>query len=299
MASTPRRQRVAAYAVIVRDEQILLTRLSPRVTSEELWTLPGGGLDHGEDPRDAVIREVHEETGLDAAVSDTARVYSAHMPQAWRGGRRVNAHAVRIVYDGWVAPGSPAPRVVEVDGSTVEAAWRPFADVVSGALPVTPLVREALADHRPRRLQRVAAYALVRRCGVGGDELLLTRLSATAASPGLWTLPGGGIDHGERPAVALAREVVEECGLRCEVGELIDVHDSHFSGTAPSGRWEDFHGVHLIFTATVDGEAEPRVAEANGTTDAVAWVPVADVTSGSVPVLDLVVHALGPPESTR
>jgi 8-oxo-dGTP pyrophosphatase MutT (NUDIX family) len=70
---------------------------------------------------------------------------------------------------------------------------------------VTPLVVEALADHAPLRQQRVAAYALVRR----GDEVLLTRLSDTAAHPGLWTLPGGGIAHGERPAAALEREVAE------------------------------------------------------------------------------------------
>jgi ADP-ribose pyrophosphatase YjhB (NUDIX family) len=296
MASTPKRQRVAAYAVIVRDDAILLSKLSPLVTREELWTLPGGGLDHGEDPRDAVIREIHEETGLHADVSDTARVYSAHMPQAWRGGQRVNAHAVRIVYDGWVAPGSPEPRVVEVDGSTIEAAWQPLADVVSGAVPITPLVVEALADHVPFRMQRVAAYALVRRSGSDDGEVLLTRLSETAAHPGRWTLPGGGIAHGERPAAALQREVAEECGIPCEVGELLDVHDWHFSGTAPSGRWEDFHGVHLVFAARVDETAEPRVTETGGTTDAVAWVPVADVASGAVPVLELVTHALGLPE---
>ncbi len=289
MGSPPKRQRVAAYAVILRDGEILLSRLSPMVTREELWTLPGGGLDHGEGPRDAVVREVYEETGLDAEVSETARVYSAHMPQAWRGGQRVDAHAVRIVYDGWVAPGAPRPQVVEVDGSTIEAAWQPLADVVSGVVPVTPLVVEALADHAPFKHQRVAAYALVRR----GSEVLLTRLSASAAHPGLWTLPGGGIAHGERPAAALEREVAEECGVRCRVGDLIDVHDSHFSGTAPSGRWEDFHGVHLIFAGDVDTVAEPRVAETDGTTDAVAWVPVADVTSGAVAVLDLVTHALG------
>ncbi|WP_432476522.1 NUDIX domain-containing protein [Nocardioides sp. GXQ0305] len=294
MASTPKRQRVAAYAVIVRDDAILLSRLSPLVTREQLWTLPGGGLDHGEDPRDAVVREVHEETGLRADVSDTARVYSAHMPQAWRAGQRVNAHAVRIVYDGWVAPGSPEPRVLEVDGSTIEAAWQPLADVVSGDLPVTPLVIEALADHVPFQRQRVAAYALVMRAAAGdAGEVLLTRLSETAAHPGLWTLPGGGIAHGERPAVALEREVAEECGIPCEVGELLDVHDWHFSGTAPSGRWEDFHGVHLIFAARVDEGAEPRVVETGGTTDAVAWVPVADVVAGEVPVLDMVTHVLG------
>ncbi|MBI2244204.1 MAG: NUDIX hydrolase, partial [Nocardioides sp.] len=125
MVGLPKRQRVAAYAVIIREGRILLSRLSPSITAEELWTLPGGGLDHGEDPRDAVIREIYEETGLDAVVGETARVYSAHLPGVWRDGRRVDAHALRIVYDGWVPIDAPEPRVVEVDGSTVEAAWQP------------------------------------------------------------------------------------------------------------------------------------------------------------------------------
>jgi 8-oxo-dGTP diphosphatase len=288
MASTPKRQRVAAYAVIVRDDQILLSRLSPMVTADELWTLPGGGLDHGENPRDAVIREIQEETGLDAVVSDTARVYSAHMPSAWRGGRRVDAHAVRIVFEGWVPPGAPEPRVVEVDGSTIEAAWQPLAAVREGRLPVTPLVAEALEDHQPFRHQRLAAYALVRR----GDDVLLTRVSASGFHTGLWSLPGGGVNHGERPAAALVREVREECGVDVEVGQLMDVFDDHFSGTAPSGRFEDFHSVILIFAATLPPDAEPHLAEEGGTTDAVAWVPVADIVSGTVPVYDAVRHAL-------
>lgn len=288
MASTPKRQRVAAYAVIVRDDRILLSRLSPLVTSEELWTLPGGGLDHGEDPRDAVVREVAEETGLTACVSDTARVYSAHMPSAWRGGRRVNAHAVRIVYEGWVPALSPDPRVVEVDGSTIESAWQPLTAVRDGSLPVTPLVVEALADHQPVRHQRVAVYALVRRDG----EVLLTRNSERGPHPGAWTLPGGGIDHGERPSAALVREVAEECGVACEVGELLDVHHAHFEGTAPSGRREDYHGVHLIFRGSVDPAAEPHVTEVDGTTDAAAWVDVAAIERGDLEVREIVTHAL-------
>lgn len=288
MASTPKRQRVAAYAVIIRDEHILLSRLSPMVTPDELWTLPGGGLDHGEDPRDAVIREIREETGLDAEVSDTARVYSAHMPQAWRGGRRVNAHAVRIVYDGWVPAVAPAPRVVEVDGSTIEAAWQPLAGVLDGSVPVTPLVTDALADHRPFRHQRLAAYALIRR----GDDVLLTRVSPRGYHAGMWSLPGGGVEHGESPTAALAREIREECGIDAEVGALVDVFDDRFSGTAPNGRFEDFHSVILIFAASVPDDAEPRLVEQDGTTDAVAWIPVGDIESGAVPVYAAVTHAL-------
>src|SRR6478735_3564409 len=297
MGSLPRRQRVAAYAVILRERggrvEILLSRLAPRVSRTELWTLPGGGVDHGEDPRDALIREVQEETGLDATVGDRARVYSAHMPRAPRDGQLVDAHAIRLVYEGWVPPDAPVPRVVEVDGSTIEAAWKVLDDVASGVVPVSSVVTEALVDHQPFRLQRVAAYALITRCvAAAEDEVLLTRLSASAAHPGRWTLPGGGVDHGEHPSVALAREVEEECGLVCEVGPLIGVHDTHFSGTAPSGRIEDYHGVHLLYRARV-ADGEPRVVEVDGTTDAVAWVPTADIASNEVDVLDVVTYALG------
>jgi 8-oxo-dGTP diphosphatase len=288
MATLPKRQRVAAYAVILRGDRILLSRLAPSVTDTELWTLPGGGLDHGEDPRDAVVREVHEETGLDAEVGQTARVYSAHLPRVWRQGRRVDAHALRIVYDGWVPLDAPEPRVVEVDGSTADAAWVPVRDALDGTVPVVPLVVEALGDHQPFQLQRVAAYALV----VRDDAVLLTRISERGFHSGSWTLPGGGIDHGEPPRLALGREVREECGVPCTVGELLDVHDLHFDGTAPSGRFEDFHGVHLIFEASVPEDAEPRVVETAGTTDAVAWVPIAEIESGGRPVVELVSHSL-------
>jgi 8-oxo-dGTP diphosphatase len=303
MASLPRRQRVAAYAVILRTPatpdpaapdggaEILLCRLAPRISRQELWTLPGGGLDHGEDPRDALLREIVEETGLAATVGETARVYSAHLPRASRDGVLTDFHALRIVYDAWVPADAPEPRVLEVGGSTIEAAWHPVAAVEAGEVPVVATVAEALADHRPLRMQRVAAYALVRR----ERRVLLTRLSARAAHPGAWTLPGGGLDHGEPPVVALAREVAEECGVACRVGDLLGVHDTHFSGTAPSGRWEDYHGVHLIFEGQVADDAEPQVAEVDGTTDAVAWVDEADIASGAVPVLDVVTHALALP----
>ena len=122
--------------------------------------------------------------------------------------------------------------------------------------------------------------------------MLLTRLSARAAHPGRWTLPGGGIDHGEHPSVALAREVEEECGLACEVGALLGVHDTHFAGTAPSGRIEDYHGVHLLYARHASATGSRGCAEVDGTTDAVAWVPVADIESGAVEVLDLS-YALG------
>lgn len=293
MSGLPKRQRVAAYAVILREGAILLSRLAERITAEELWTLPGGGLDHGEDPRDAVIREIHEETGLDAVVGETARVYSAHLPAAWRDGSRVDAHALRIVYDGWVPLDAPEPRVVEVGGSTMAAAWHPVEDVVAGRVPAAPMVLEALADHQPFRHQRLGAYALVRRDSADGPAVLLTRISGRGFHTGSWTLPGGGVHHGEPPRAALLRELREECGVDGSAGELVAVHDEHFSGTAPNGRYEDFHSVGLVFDVTIDGGAEPVLTEVDGTSDAVAWVPLAEIESGAVTVLGIVTEALG------
>jgi ADP-ribose pyrophosphatase YjhB (NUDIX family) len=284
-------QRVAAYAVILRDDHILLSRLAKRLTSKELWTLPGGGLEHGEDPRDAVVREVHEETGLHVVIDETARVYSHHQRNTWRQGRRADAHALRIVYDGWVPLDSPEPHVVEVDGSTMEAAWQPVAAVLDGSVPVVSLVTEVLAEHRPFQLQRVAAYALVVRDGTAGREVLLTRNSSRGPHPGWWTLPGGGIDHGEEARDALVREVGEETGLDCTPGEVLDVGSTHFEGTAPSGRREDFHALQVVFDATVSA-GEPAVQEVGGTTDAAAWVPVAKLGEDPYRVRGVVRSAL-------
>ncbi|MFE0580315.1 NUDIX domain-containing protein [Streptomyces sp. NPDC058874] len=91
------RRRVAA--VIVRDGCVLMVRehaLGPggRHDGAEYWTLPGGGLEEGEEPEDAVRREVAEEVGLRALAVRFA--YAAPYPSGWTSCFRVE-----------VAPGDP------------------------------------------------------------------------------------------------------------------------------------------------------------------------------------------------
>jgi 8-oxo-dGTP diphosphatase len=52
----------SAFAIILQDELILLVK----AREKENWQLPGGRLEPGESSTDALIREVLEETGLDA-----------------------------------------------------------------------------------------------------------------------------------------------------------------------------------------------------------------------------------------
>ncbi len=114
-----RSTRVAAYAVCIRGGEVLLARWTGPRGPE--WTLPGGGLDHGEDPRDAAVREVEEETGYTARLDALLLVDSIHVVEG-----EVDHHGVRIVYAATVTGGELR---FEVDGSTDMAAWVPLGDV--------------------------------------------------------------------------------------------------------------------------------------------------------------------------
>jgi 8-oxo-dGTP diphosphatase len=115
--------RVAAYAVCHRDDDVLLARwVGPRGPQ---WTLPGGGLDHGEHPVDAAAREVLEETGYEISVGDLLTVASLHYVIRDHE-PPLDQHGIQIVYRGTVTGGELR---FEVDGSTDMAAWHPLAEV--------------------------------------------------------------------------------------------------------------------------------------------------------------------------
>lgn len=57
-------------AVIVRDGRILAAQRSHRATLGGMWEFPGGKIEPGETPRDALEREVREELALDVTVGD-------------------------------------------------------------------------------------------------------------------------------------------------------------------------------------------------------------------------------------
>src|SRR5262249_49009529 len=82
--------------------------------------------------------------------------------------------------------------------------------------PVGCRVTTAPGEHR----SRVSAYGIA----VDDGRLLVVRLadSSPIFEPGLWHLPGGGIDPGEQPAESLAREFAEETGLTLRAAELVD-----------------------------------------------------------------------------
>jgi 8-oxo-dGTP diphosphatase len=62
-------KRVVA-ALIVKDGKILVCQRTKHQTMPLKWEFPGGKIEDGEQPRDALRRELEEELGIDATIGD-------------------------------------------------------------------------------------------------------------------------------------------------------------------------------------------------------------------------------------
>jgi ADP-ribose pyrophosphatase YjhB (NUDIX family) len=149
--------RLAAYAVCIGDGRVLLAcSVSPK--GESNWTLPGGRVEHAEDPFDAVIREVAEETGCDAVVERLLGVDSRVIPAADRLAGGPEHQNVGIFYQVRITGGQLRP---EPNGETAESVWTPIPDVAC-------LRRSSLVDIGLALAQTVPATGHVAPVPVGG-----------------------------------------------------------------------------------------------------------------------------------
>jgi len=110
------RLRIAAYALLHDNGRILLCRLSKELPEwEGCWTLPGGGLEFGESPEEAVVREVEEETGLKIKVRNVAGIDSIVVNRDYE-----DFQGIRIIYHADIIGGELRH---ELSGSTDRCDW--------------------------------------------------------------------------------------------------------------------------------------------------------------------------------
>ncbi len=117
-------------------------------------------------------------------------------------------------------------------------------------------------------LRRIAAYAVTTDAD---GRVLLVRASTRSGTPGVWSLPGGAVDHGEDHNHTVVRETAAETGLSVAVTGLRDVLADMRS--LPH-RGVTIHTDRLIYTVSVRGGT--LIDRVGHPTDLARWHTPAD-----------------------
>lgn len=82
--------RIRCAGILIQDDNVLLVRHTGLGEKNILWSMPGGGMEFGEDITHTLQREFHEETGLHIEVSRFLFVYEYVSPPL---------HAVELYFE--------------------------------------------------------------------------------------------------------------------------------------------------------------------------------------------------------
>jgi 8-oxo-dGTP pyrophosphatase MutT (NUDIX family) len=104
---------------------LLATEFSARTAVPGRWGMPGGGIDDHEQPRDAVLREVAEETQQVVTLGGLVEVQTSHWVGRSPRDTVEDYHAVRLIYTA-TCPHPTPPVVADVGGTTESARWVPL-----------------------------------------------------------------------------------------------------------------------------------------------------------------------------
>ena len=127
---------VAAVALVDRDGRVLLAQRPEGRSMAGLWEFPGGKLEAGESPEAALIRELHEELGIDTWASCLAPLsFASHAYEAF--------HLLMPLFVCRKWEGMPAPRE-HAALKWVAVRDLPRYPMPAADLPLLPVLRDWL-----------------------------------------------------------------------------------------------------------------------------------------------------------
>jgi ADP-ribose pyrophosphatase YjhB (NUDIX family) len=124
---------VSVYAPIVRNGQALLA-FNSQGPYRGTWGLPGGGIEFGETPEEALHREIWEEVGARLTGASLTRVQSARTLFEREPGMPIDFHHIALIYE-ISLESDPAEEVVSPD-SKEKLRWFALEDLAGLPLNV-------------------------------------------------------------------------------------------------------------------------------------------------------------------
>jgi len=206
---------VAANAVIFKNingKQYLLLGKRKNVAGHNHFYLPGGHIKKGEKIHDTLIREVKEETGLDV------------IPEKflWIEENFEGPHHITFYYQARLKNENQKPKNLEPQKCY---GWD-FYPINNPPKPLWVSLGKFLEEYQQKKRVLRFATPSIDYIGVGvaavilnekNEVLLQLRGPKAKNERGLWKLPGGAIEYGEKAEEALKRELKEELGIEIKI----------------------------------------------------------------------------------
>ena len=98
---------LVSAGIVMEGGRVLLSRRKAGGHLAGAWEFPGGKVEAGEDPRDALVRELREELGIEVTVGDIIECTFHHYADA-------NKSVLLLFFAASRKEGSPEPRALDV-----------------------------------------------------------------------------------------------------------------------------------------------------------------------------------------
>lgn len=119
----PERPILGVGAVIIHENHVVLIKRGKPPKKGE-WSLPGGGVKIGETTKDAILREIREETGLEVTLDSVIDVIDYIEPAEPVGTARIKFHYALVDYLAYYRSGN-----LIAGSDAADASYFSFAEI--------------------------------------------------------------------------------------------------------------------------------------------------------------------------
>lgn len=204
-------------------------------TRDDYWEFLGGKLEDGETVREAGIRELMEETGLDLSEEDLLSYREGETYRSKKDEKyRLNPVLMEIEPE----------KSQEISVEDLSREHKDFEWISLNEFYSYETLGQFPALENLDLIEGDVALAVAEK----DDKLLALKRSEETSSSGLWNFPGGKIEEDEEKEEATVRELEEETGLN---GEIIDSGEPYIND-GELGYWR-------IFPFLVRVEGKPKL----------------------------------------